>query len=45
MAKTDFKTMDEYIATHPPAVQAILQRVRTTIRKAVPKALKRLSAK
>jgi uncharacterized protein YdhG (YjbR/CyaY superfamily) len=43
MAKTDFKTMDEYIATHPPAVQAILQRVRTTIRKAVPKAEEAIS--
>src|SRR5687767_4070473 len=36
MAKTDFKSVDEYIATHPEVVQAILQRVRTTIRKAVP---------
>lgn len=38
MAKTDFKSVDEYIATHPPDVQAILQRVRSTIRKAVPQA-------
>ena len=36
MAKTDVKTVDEYIATHPARVQAILQRVRRTIRKAVP---------
>ena len=36
MAKTDFKSVDEYIATHPKDVQAILQRVRRTIRKAVP---------
>ncbi len=36
MAKTDFKSVDEYIATHPEDVQAILQRVRRTIRKAVP---------
>ena len=35
MVKTDFKSVDEYIATHPH-VQAILQRVRSTIRKAVP---------
>ena len=35
MAKTDFKSVDEYIATHPEDVQAILQRVRSTIRKAV----------
>jgi uncharacterized protein YdhG (YjbR/CyaY superfamily) len=36
MAKTDFKSVDEYIATHPEEVQAILQRVRGTIRRAVP---------
>jgi uncharacterized protein YdhG (YjbR/CyaY superfamily) len=36
MAKTDFKSVDEYITTHPDEVQAILQRVRRTIRKAVP---------
>ena len=38
MAKTDFKSVDEYIATHPESVQAILRRVRGTIRKAVPSA-------
>jgi uncharacterized protein YdhG (YjbR/CyaY superfamily) len=36
MAKTDFKSVDEYIATHPEGLQAILRRVRSTIRKAVP---------
>jgi uncharacterized protein YdhG (YjbR/CyaY superfamily) len=36
MAKTDFKSVDEYIATYPEDVQAILQRVRRTICKAVP---------
>ena len=36
MAKTDFKSVDEYITTQPEDVQAILQRVRRTIRKAVP---------
>ena len=36
MAKTDFKSVDEYIASHPAAVQGVLKRVRTTIRKAVP---------
>lgn len=36
MAKTDFRSVDEYIATHPEEVQAILQRVRGAIRKAVP---------
>jgi len=38
MAKTDFKSVDEYIAKHPPEVKAILRRVRSTIRKAVPAA-------
>ena len=36
MAKTDFKSVDEYIATHPEDVQAVLQLIRSTIRKAVP---------
>ena len=43
MAKTNFKSVDEYIATHPPDVQAILQRVRSTIRKAVPRAEEAIS--
>jgi uncharacterized protein YdhG (YjbR/CyaY superfamily) len=43
MAKTDFKSIDEYIATHPPEVQVVLQRVRSTIRKAVPKAEEAIS--
>jgi uncharacterized protein YdhG (YjbR/CyaY superfamily) len=38
MAKTDFKSVDEYIATHPEDVQKVLQRVRGAIRKAVPDA-------
>jgi len=36
MAKTDFKSVDEYIASQPDAVQGILGLVRSTIRKAVP---------
>jgi uncharacterized protein YdhG (YjbR/CyaY superfamily) len=36
MAKTGFKSVDDYIASQPKAVQAILGRVRSTIRKAVP---------
>jgi uncharacterized protein YdhG (YjbR/CyaY superfamily) len=36
MAKTDFKSVDEYIATYPDDVQPILQRVRKAIRQAVP---------
>ena len=38
MAKTDFRSVDDYIATFPDDTQAILQRVRRTIRKAVPDA-------
>jgi uncharacterized protein YdhG (YjbR/CyaY superfamily) len=36
MAKTDFKSVDDYIASQPEAVQGILVRVRSTIRKTVP---------
>ena len=36
MAKTDFKSVDEYIAAQPEALQVVLQRVRGAIRKAVP---------
>ncbi len=43
MAKTDFKSVDEYVARHPEDVQAILQRVRRTIRKAVPDAEEEIS--
>lgn len=38
MAKTDFKSADEYIGTFPPEKQAILREVRAAIRKAVPEA-------
>jgi uncharacterized protein YdhG (YjbR/CyaY superfamily) len=38
VAKTDFRSVDEYIATHPDDVQAVLQRVRGAIRKALPRA-------
>jgi uncharacterized protein YdhG (YjbR/CyaY superfamily) len=38
MAKTDFQSVGEYIASQPEAVRAVLRRVRGTIRKAVPKA-------
>jgi len=43
MAKTDFKSVDAYIATHPQDVQAILQRVRRAIRKGVPGAEESIS--
>lgn len=38
MAKTDFRSADEYIATFPAPVQAILQEVRQTIIGAAPDA-------
>ncbi len=38
MAKTDFKSVDQYIASQPKGVQAVLKRVRSTIRKAIPRA-------
>jgi len=43
MAKTDFKSVDEYIATFPDGVQATLRRVRSTIRKALPGAEEAIS--
>lgn len=36
MAKTDFTSVSEYIASHPQAVQRVLTRVRSIIRKAMP---------
>lgn len=36
MAKTGFETADQYIATFPENVRAVLETVRATIRKAVP---------
>lgn len=36
MAKTDYKSVNEYIAAQPDAVQGVLRRVRSTIRKAMP---------
>jgi uncharacterized protein YdhG (YjbR/CyaY superfamily) len=36
MAKTDFKSVDEYISAQPEPVQVVLERVRSTIRQAVP---------
>jgi uncharacterized protein YdhG (YjbR/CyaY superfamily) len=43
MARTDFKSVDEYIATHPKQVQAVLRRVRSIIRKALPGASEGIS--
>jgi uncharacterized protein YdhG (YjbR/CyaY superfamily) len=36
MAKTGFRSVDEYIASQPEAARGVLARVRKTIRKAVP---------
>jgi hypothetical protein len=36
MAKNDFTSVDEYIASQPEVVQDVLERVRRTICKAVP---------
>lgn len=38
MAKTDFKSVDEYLATLPEATRAVLEHVRGAIRKALPDA-------
>jgi uncharacterized protein YdhG (YjbR/CyaY superfamily) len=43
--KTDFKSVDEYIAAQPEAAQDALRRVRSTIRKAVPTAEEVISYK
>ena len=45
MAKPEFKSVDEYIASQPEAVQGLLMRVRSTIRKAVPAAEETISYK
>ena len=45
MAKTDFKSVDEYNASQPEAVRDILGRVRSAIREAVPGAEEVISYK
>ena len=45
MAKTDFESVDEYIASQPEVVRGILGRVRSIIRKAVPEAREVMSYK
>jgi uncharacterized protein YdhG (YjbR/CyaY superfamily) len=45
MNKTNFKSVDEYIASQPEAVQGALKLVRSTIRKAVPGAEEVISYK
>jgi uncharacterized protein YdhG (YjbR/CyaY superfamily) len=43
MAKTDFKSVDDYIAAQPQALQRVLGRVRSTIRAALPRAEEAIS--
>jgi uncharacterized protein YdhG (YjbR/CyaY superfamily) len=43
--KTDFKSVDDYIASQPDGAQTLLHRVRRTIRKAVPQAEETISYK
>jgi uncharacterized protein YdhG (YjbR/CyaY superfamily) len=43
MATTAFNSIDDYIATQPEAAQAVLQRVRSVIRKALPGAEEAIS--
>ena len=43
MIKTNFKSVDEYIASQPETAQALLELVRGTIRKAVPGAEEMIS--
>ncbi len=38
MAKTNFKSVDEYMTAQPAALRVIVERVRSTIRRAVPEA-------
>ena len=45
MAKTEFASVDEYIASQPVAVQRVLERVRNAIRGAVPDAQEVISYK
>jgi uncharacterized protein YdhG (YjbR/CyaY superfamily) len=45
MAISDFKSVDEYLASQPEAVQGTLKRVRSAIRKAVPAAEEVISYK
>jgi uncharacterized protein YdhG (YjbR/CyaY superfamily) len=45
MSKTDFKSVDEYIASQHEAVQTALNLVRSAIRKAVPEAEEAISYK
>lgn len=43
MAKTDFKSVDDYIASKPEALRPTLETVRAAIRKALPRAAEVIS--
>ena len=43
MAKTDFRSVDQYLASKPPEVRAVLDRVRDAIRNALPDAEETIS--
>lgn len=43
MAKTSYKTIDEYIATFPKETQKILEEIRATIKAAAPDAEEKIS--
>jgi len=43
VAKTDFTSVDQYLATQPEAARAVLTQVRGIIRKAVPGAAEVIS--
>ena len=45
LPRTDFKSVDDYIAAQPEAVQRALKHVRSIIRKAVPAAVEMISYK
>jgi uncharacterized protein YdhG (YjbR/CyaY superfamily) len=45
VAKVEFKSVDQYIAAQPGAVAAVLARVRSAIRKAMPRAEEVISYK
>ncbi len=45
MVKTDFQSVDEYIASQPESVRALLERVRSAYRKAIPGAENMISYK
>ncbi|HEY7270162.1 MAG TPA: DUF1801 domain-containing protein [Dehalococcoidia bacterium] len=43
MSRTEFQTVDEYIAAFPPETRARLEQVRATIRDVVPEATEKIS--